>query len=34
LVSGDANLIYCSEAVSKQTSYLPLKIHRWAEIFS
>ena len=34
LVSGDANLLYCSEAISKQTSYLPLKIHRWAEIFS
>ncbi len=34
LVSGDANLLYCSEAISKQTSYLPLKIHRWAKIFS
>lgn len=34
LVSGDANLLYCSEAISKQTSYLPLKIHRWVEIFS
>jgi len=33
LVSGDANLLYCSEAISKQTSYLPLKIHRWAEMF-
>ena len=34
LVSGDANLLYCSEAISKQTSYRPLKVHRWAEIFS
>jgi len=34
LVSGDATILYCSEAVSKQTTYLPLKIHRWAEIFS
>jgi hypothetical protein len=34
LVSGDANLLYCSEAITKQTSYLPLKVLRWAEIFS
>lgn len=34
LVSGDASLIYCSEAVTKQTSYLPLLTLRWMEIFS
>lgn len=33
LVSGDANLLYCSEAISRQSRYLPLKVHRWAEIF-
>ena len=34
LVGGDANIIYCSHAISEQTDYLPLIVLRWAEIFS
>jgi hypothetical protein len=34
LVSRDASLNYCSEAVKKQTSYLPFLTLRWMEIFS
>ena len=34
LVGGDASIVYCSEAVRKQTAYRPLTILRWAELFS
>jgi hypothetical protein len=33
LVGGDANIVYCSRAVSDQTDYLPLIVHRWVELF-
>ncbi len=33
LVGGDANIIYCSKAVTDQTDYMPLVTLRWAEIF-
>jgi Tfp pilus assembly protein PilX len=34
LVGGDANIIYCSQAIGNQTEYLPLVTLRWAELFS
>jgi hypothetical protein len=34
LVGGDASIVYCSEAVRRQTAYRPLIVHRWAELFS
>lgn len=34
LVGGDANIVYCSSAVSNQTQYMPLVTLRWAELFS
>jgi Tfp pilus assembly protein PilX len=34
LVGGDANIVYCSQAIRNQTEYLPLIILRWAELFS
>jgi Tfp pilus assembly protein PilX len=33
LVSGDANIIFCSYAVNFQTQYLPLVTLRWVELF-
>jgi hypothetical protein len=33
LVGGDANIVYCSEAIKNQTNYMPLVTLRWAEIF-
>lgn len=33
LVGGDANIVYCSRAISDQTDYLPLIVHRWVELF-
>jgi Tfp pilus assembly protein PilX len=33
LVGGDANIVYCSEAIKHQTDYMPLVTLRWAEIF-
>lgn len=33
LIGGDANIVYCSRAVSDQTDYLPLIVHRWVELF-
>jgi hypothetical protein len=33
LVGGDANIVYCSKAVSNQTNYMPLVTLRWAELF-
>jgi len=34
LVGGDANILYCSKAVSNQTQYMPLITLRWVELFS
>jgi len=34
LVGGDANIVYCSSAVSNQTQYMPLVTLRWLELFS
>ena len=34
LVSGDANIIFCSYAVNFQTQYFPLVTLRWLELFS
>ncbi len=33
LVGGDANIVYCSQAVKDQTDYLPLVTLRWVELF-
>ncbi len=33
LVGGDANIVYCSEAVKNQTNYMPLVTLRGAELF-
>lgn len=33
VVGGNANIVYCSQAVNNQTNYLPLVVLRWAEIF-
>ncbi len=33
LLSGDANIIYCSRAIDKQTNNRPLIVLRWAEEF-
>jgi hypothetical protein len=34
LVGGDANIVYCSQAIRNQTEYLALITLRWAELFS
>ncbi len=34
LVGGDANIVYCSQAVYNQTDSLPLITLRWVELFS
>jgi hypothetical protein len=34
LVGGDANIVYCSQAISTQTDSLPLVTLRWVELFS
>jgi Tfp pilus assembly protein PilX len=34
LVGGDANIVYCSQAVNSQTDSLPLITLRWVELFS
>jgi len=34
LIGGDANIIYCSQAIEDQTKNLPLVTLRWVELFS
>jgi len=34
LIGGDANIIYCSQAINDQTDNLPLLTLRWVELFS
>jgi len=34
LVGGDANIVYCSQAVKNQTDHMPLITLRWLEMFS
>jgi hypothetical protein len=34
LVGGNANILYCSDAVYENSRYLPLSILRWVELFS
>jgi hypothetical protein len=34
LVGGDANIVYCSNAINNQTQYMPLVTLRWVELFS
>jgi hypothetical protein len=34
LVGGNANIVYCSQAIGNQTEYLPLVTLRWVELFS
>ncbi len=34
MVGGNANIIYCSQAVNNQTDGLPLITLRWVELFS
>jgi hypothetical protein len=33
IVGGNANIIYCSTAISQQTDNMPMITLRWAEIF-
>ncbi len=34
LVGGDANIVYCGQAIDNQTNHRPLLVLRWVEMFS